>query len=106
MDAPFLGALRPGAILINTGRGGLVDEAALVAALASGRLGGAALDVLGTEPPPADHPLTDPRAPWARRVLVTPHIGWGTVEARRRLVLEAAQNLAAFIGGEVRNRVV
>lgn len=106
VDALFLGALRPGAILINTGRGALVDEGALATALASGRLGGAALDVLGAEPPPADHPLTDPRAPWARRILVTPHIGWGTVEARRRLVLEAAQNLAAFIGGEVRNRVV
>jgi glycerate dehydrogenase len=106
VDALFLGALKPGAILINTGRGALVDEGGLVAALASGRLGGAALDVLGTEPPPADHPLTDPRVPWARRVLVTPHIGWGTIEARRRLVLEAAQNLAAFMGGEVRNRVV
>jgi glycerate dehydrogenase len=106
VGAAFLAALRPGAILVNTGRGGLVDEVALLAALDAGRLGGAALDVLGTEPPPRDHPLTNPSAPWARRVLVTPHIGWGTVEARRRLALEAARNLAAFIGGEARSRVV
>ena len=106
VGAAFLAALRPGAILVNTGRGGLVDEAALVAALDAGRLGGVALDVLGTEPPPPVHPLTNPAAPWSRRVLVTPHIGWGTVEARRRLALEAARNLAAFLAGEARNRVV
>ena len=105
VDARFLAALKPGAILINTGRGGLVDEPALVAALASGRLGGAGLDVLSAEPPPPDHPLTDPRAPYASRLVVTPHIGWGTVDARRRLASEAARNLAAFLHGERRNRV-
>jgi glycerate dehydrogenase len=106
VGAPFLAALKPGAILINTGRGALVDDAALAAALASGHLGGAGLDVLAAEPPPADHPLTDPRAPWAGRVVVTPHIGWGTVESRRRLVSEVAGNLAAFLQGQRRNRVV
>ena len=105
VDRAFLAALRPGAILINTGRGALLDEGAVVAALDAGRLGGLAVDVLGAEPPPAAHPLSNPSAPWARRVLVTPHIGWGTVEARRRLALEAARNLAAFLGGEARNRV-
>ena len=105
VDGAFLGALKPGAILINTGRGALVDEGALVAALADGRLGGAGLDVLAEEPPPADHPLTDPRAPFAGRVVVTPHIGWGTVEARRRLAAEVTANLAAFLRGERRNRV-
>jgi glycerate dehydrogenase len=104
-DARFLGALKPSAILINTGRGALVSEPDLVAALADGRLGGVGLDVLSAEPPPADHPLTDGRAPWAGRVVVTPHIGWGTVEARRRLAAEAAENLAAFLRGERRNRV-
>ena len=65
VDARFLAAMKPGAILINTARGALIDEAALIAALAGGRLGGVGLDVLAVEPPPADHPLTDPRAPWA-----------------------------------------
>ncbi len=105
VDRPFLSRMKPGAILINTGRGGLVEEAALVAALESGRLGGAGLDVLSVEPPPPAHPLTDPGAPWARRVVITPHIGWGTVEARTRLVGEVTRNVAAFLRGESRNRV-
>jgi glycerate dehydrogenase len=106
VDAQFLAAMKPGAFLINTARGGLVDEGALAAALASGHLGGAGLDVLSVEPPPPNHPLTDPRAPWAGRVIITPHIGWGTVESRRRLVSEVARNLDAFLRGETRNRVV
>ena len=52
-----------------------------------------------SKPPPPNHPLTDPRAPWPARVVVTPHIGWGTVEARRRLVTEVARNLEAFLEG-------
>jgi glycerate dehydrogenase len=105
VDARFLAAMKPSAILINTARGPLIDEGALVAALASGRLGGVGLDVLAVEPPPADHPLTDARAPWAGRVVVTPHIGWGAVEARRRLATEATENLRAFLTGARRNRV-
>jgi len=105
VGAAFLARMKPGAILINTGRGALVDEAALIAALERGHLGGAGLDVLSVEPPPPAHPLTDPRAPWAGRVVITPHIGWGTVEARTRLVAEVTQNLAAFLRGERRNRV-
>lgn len=101
----FLARMKPGAILVNTGRGGLVDETALVAALERGHLGGAALDVLSAEPPPPAHPLTDPRVPWARRVVITPHIGWGSTEARSRLVAEVTRNLAAFLRGERRNRV-
>jgi glycerate dehydrogenase len=101
----FLAALKPGAILINTSRGGLIDEAALLSALASGRLGGSGLDVLATEPPPADHPLLTANAPWSSRLVVTPHIAWGTLEARLRLQNEVARNLAAFQQGQRRNRV-
>jgi glycerate dehydrogenase len=106
VGAEFLAAMKPGAILINTGRGALCDDGALAAALADGHLGGAALDVLSVEPPPPNHPLTDPRAPWSGRVVVTPHIGWGTVEARRRVVTEVARNLEAFLKGDARNRIV
>jgi glycerate dehydrogenase len=105
VDARFLAAMKPGAILINTARGALVDEGALVAALAAGKLGGAGLDVLSVEPPPADHPLCDARAPWAARVVVTPHIGWGAIEARRRLAAVATDNVRAFLRGQRKNRV-
>lgn len=105
VDATFLAALKPGAILINTGRGPLIDESAVLAALASGRLGGLGLDVLSREPPLPGHPLLDPRAPWARKVLVTPHIGWATVEARRRLLRSVIANLEAFLAGSPTNRV-
>jgi glycerate dehydrogenase len=105
VDARFLAALKPNAILINTARGGLIDEGALVTALSAGKLAGVGVDVLSVEPPPPAHPLTDARAPWAARVVVTPHIGWGAIEARRRLAAEATENLRAFVGGERRNRV-
>ena len=104
----FLAALKPGAIVVNTGRGALIDNRALVESLANGRLGGAALDVLPVEPPPTDDPLLAAlatRPAWARRVAITPHIAWGTVEARARLVSEVERNLAAFLRGEERNRV-
>jgi glycerate dehydrogenase len=106
VDATFLRAMKEKAILINTGRGALINEGDLRDALASGRLGGVGLDVLTSEPPPADHPLLDPRAPWASRLIVTPHIGWGSLEARRRLEQAVTRNLAAFIGGERANRIV
>ncbi|HMF42173.1 MAG TPA: NAD(P)-dependent oxidoreductase [Polyangia bacterium] len=105
VDARFLAAMKSRAILINTARGALIDEAALIAALAAGQLGGVGLDVLAVEPPPADHPLCDARAPWAGRVVITPHIGWGAIEARRRLAASATDNLRAFIAGQRRNRV-
>jgi glycerate dehydrogenase len=108
VGSAFLNLMKPGAILVNTGRGPLVDTAALRAALEAGRIGGVALDVLDEEPPAADHPLL-PRAgdeaPWSSRLVVTPHIGWATTAARERLVAAVVENLAAFARGERRNRV-
>ncbi|HWP56561.1 MAG TPA: D-2-hydroxyacid dehydrogenase [Candidatus Acidoferrales bacterium] len=100
-----LALVKPGAFLINTARGALIDDAALLAALKSRRLGGAALDVLTREPPPADHPLIA-AAKSLDNLLVTPHCAWGTREARERLIGEVAQNIAAYARGERRNRVV
>ncbi|HEX4475479.1 MAG TPA: D-2-hydroxyacid dehydrogenase [Polyangiaceae bacterium] len=100
-----LARMKPGAVLINTGRGALIDEAALLAALEEGRLGGVGLDVLEREPPAAGHPLLDANQPWSTRLVVTPHLGWATVEARERLITEVTANLAAFVRGESRNRV-
>lgn len=105
VDDGFLARCKPGAILINTGRGPLIDEHALATALAAGHLGGVGLDVLSAEPPPASHPLLRADAPWHDRLAITPHVAWGTVEARQRLVAEVVANLAAFRAGEVRNRV-
>ncbi len=102
----FLSTIKKGALLINTGRGPLLDEAAVIQALNDGRLGGLAVDVLSSEPPPAQHPFLDNSAPWASRVVVTPHIAWGTVEARQRLISVVAANLTAFVCGKPINRVV
>ena len=100
--AETIGMIKPGAFLINTGRGDLVDEVALAGALKSGRLGGAALDVLSEEPPKADHPLLRPDIP---NLIVTPHSAWAAVESRRKLMEEVAENIRAFCRGEERNRV-
>jgi len=94
VDADRLASMKPTALLVNTARGGLIDEAALVVALSQGRLAGAALDVLTAEPPPADHALL--RAP---NCLVTPHIAWATRAARERLQKTAIDNVAAFLEG-------
>ncbi|BFM17770.1 2-hydroxyacid dehydrogenase [Maricurvus nonylphenolicus] len=94
--------LKPGSLLINTARGGLIDEAALVAALKSGQLGGAALDSISVEPPPADHPLLAADIP---NLILTPHCAWGSQKARQTLVNEVALNIQAFRRGEARNLV-
>jgi glycerate dehydrogenase len=106
VDARFLRMLKPTAILINTSRGPVLDEAALLEVLRAGHLAGVSLDVLAVEPPAPDHPLLDQAAPWSGRLVVTPHLAWGTVESRRRLASCVAANLAGFIAGERLNRVV
>lgn len=91
------------AILINTARGGLVDSAALAAALASGQIGAAAIDVLPQEPPLRGDPLLDYQGD---NLLVTPHIAWATSEARQAAVDQLAANISAFLEGREHNRVV
>ena len=95
-------AMKSNAILINTARGGLVDSTALVAALHNGDIGGAAIDVLPTEPPVDGDPLLDSDSP---NLLVTPHVAWGTNEARQTAINELALNVAAFLDDRERNRV-
>lgn len=102
IDGDALTAMQPNALLINTARGGLIDEAALARALALHEIGGAGLDVLSSEPPPADNPLLDPAL---ENCLVTPHIAWAAREARQRAIDEIAANIAAWRAGERRNRV-
>jgi glycerate dehydrogenase len=95
-----LAQMKPNATLINTARGPLLDEPALARALDQGRPRAAYLDVLSSEPPPADHPLL--HHPACR---LTPHIGWTSQEARSRLIEISARNIAAFLTGSPINVV-
>jgi glycerate dehydrogenase len=96
-----LSKMKPGAYLINTARGGLVDEADLAHALASGQLAGAGLDVLAKEPPDADCPLL--RAP---NCFITPHLAWASRASRRRLLNITAENLRCYLSGKPQNQVI
>lgn len=94
VDAAFLARCKPTAYLINTARGPVVDAAALADALNEGRLAGAGLDVLTTEPPAGDNPLLH-----AKNCLITPHIAWAGYETRARLMSILKENFAAFAEG-------
>jgi glycerate dehydrogenase len=103
IGATELARMKASAILINSARGGVVDEVALVEALRAGHLAGAAVDVLTIEPPPMDHVLLSANLP---NLLVTPHIAWASRQAQQMLADEVVANIAAFLRGERRNRVV
>jgi len=96
--------MKPTAFLINTARGALIDEAALVDALGKHLIGAAALDVISTEPPSSDHPIIR-AAKILDNLIVTPHTAWSAREARERLLEEVKENIAAFLRGEPRNLV-
>ena len=99
-----LALMKPTAFLINTARGALIDEAALIDALRNKRIAAAALDVISKEPPPADHPIIQAAAE-LDNLLVTPHTAWSAREARQRLLVEVKANIEAFLRGEPRNLV-
>lgn len=100
VNAKLLAGCRPGLLLLNTARGGLIDDTAVADALRTGRLGAYCCDVLSEEPPRADHPLLA-----APRCYVTPHVGWATLEARQRLIETIADNIRNFMDGHPTNVV-
>ncbi|MCG9729820.1 D-2-hydroxyacid dehydrogenase [Shewanella sp. Isolate13] len=100
INGVVLEKMKPSAILINTARGGLIDEQALAKALESGQLAFAGVDVLSTEPPATDNPLLK-----VSNISISPHNAWATIEARQNLLNIAVDNLLRFIQGKVSNRV-
>lgn len=92
--------MKPTAFIINTGRGALIDEPALIEALQKGQIAGAGLDVQETEPPAQDNPLYD-----MSNVILTPHMGWKGLETRQRLISILADNIRCFMAGEPQNVV-
>lgn len=100
VNSEFLSKCKPSAFVINTSRGPVVDEKALADALNSGRIAGAAVDVLSTEPPKSDNPLLS-----AKNCYITPHIAWAGYETRQRLMGVLQENFKAFFDGKPINTV-
>ena len=100
--AAELESMRPHALLINTARGGLVDEEALAVALRSGRIGGAGFDVLDKEPPAGGNPLLELDLP---NFILTPHIAWSGRAAMQTLADQLIANIEAYVAGSPQNRV-
>lgn len=100
INKPSLERMKPNAIVINTARGGLINERDLAEALNNNIIAGAALDVLSTEPPTRNNPLLK-----AKNCLITPHIAWGSLEARQKLLNIVAENIKSFQGGTPINAV-
>ncbi|MGE5395439.1 MAG: D-2-hydroxyacid dehydrogenase [Candidatus Saccharibacteria bacterium] len=100
VNSDLLHRMKHSAILINTGRGGLIHEADLARALNEGTIAAAGIDVLSTEPPRHDNPLLS-----ARNCYITPHIAWATTEARQRLMNITVENLKCFMEGKAQNVV-
>jgi glycerate dehydrogenase len=100
-----LSLMKPSAFLINTARGALIDEAALIQSLREKRLAAAALDVISQEPPSADHPIIV-AARKLDNLLVTPHTAWSARQARERLLQVVAENISEFLAGRDRNLVI
>jgi glycerate dehydrogenase len=103
IDRQALEKMKPTALLINTARGAVVDNQALADALREGLIGGAGIDVLDVEPPPADHPLLADDIP---NLVVTPHSAWAGRRARQNVVDETVANIRAFVAERRRNRIV
>jgi glycerate dehydrogenase len=100
INAERMSWMKPNAVVLNTGRGPLINEAELAEALRNGTIAGAGLDVLSVEPPKPDNPLLS-----APNCIITPHVAWATFEARKRLLQMVADNLESFIAGKPRNVV-
>lgn len=103
---PELRAMKPTACLINTARGGIVDEAALIRALREGWIAGAGFDVITAEPPPEGHPMVAPELLALPNFLLTPHVAWASRSAMQILADQLIDNIEAFVAGQPRNRVV
>lgn len=100
IDEKAISMMKPTAFIVNTSRGALIDEKALIEALKVGKIAGAALDVQETEPPSSDNPLYD-----MPNVILTPHMGWKGLETRQRLISIAAENIKSFLAGKPKNVV-